>query len=98
MDWMTRVSLHFSIVGISPMANKAIEQSRNHLGELAVMQRRINESEKIILKRAEERLDEVNAQIGRAGKDVLNQSQTYISLIEERDTLHRVITQARASI
>ncbi|SDH26987.1 MULTISPECIES: hypothetical protein [unclassified Nitrosomonas] len=74
------------------------DRSRRQLGELAVMQHRINESEKLILKRAETRLDEVNARIQQIRSSSLDQSQEYMNLIKERGLLHMIIAQAKASI
>lgn len=80
------------------MIDDAINQSRNQLGELAVMRHRINESERLILKRAEMRLDEVNAGIQKIRSSALDHSQEYRDLIKERGQLHIIIAQAKASI
>ena len=62
------------------------------------MQHRINESERLILKRAEMRLDEVNAGIQKIRSSALDYSQEYRDLIKERGQLHMIIAQAKASI
>lgn len=80
------------------MIDQAMSRSRGQLGELAVMQHRVNESEKLILKRAEARLDEVNARIQKIRSSALDLPREYMDLIQERGTLNIIITQARASI
>jgi hypothetical protein len=79
------------------MIDQAINHSRSQLGELAVMQHRINESEKLILKRAETRLDEVNARIQEIRSLAFDQPHEYMNLIQEQGQLNMVIVQARAS-
>ena len=80
------------------MIDQTINRTRKNIGELAAMQRRINESEKLILKRAEIRLNEVNRRIHEIGPSALDRSREYMDLMHERGVLHRVIAQARASI
>ena len=80
------------------MSDDAIKQSRNQLGELAVLQHRIDESERRLLKRAETRLDEVNASIQQIRSSALHHSREYQDLIQERGQLHMIIAQAKANI
>ena len=80
------------------MINQAMNQSRERLGELAVMQRRIDESEKMILRRAETRLNEVNTRIQEIWSYSLERPREYMDLMQERGMLNMVIAQARASI
>jgi hypothetical protein len=80
------------------MINQAMNQSREWLGELAVMQRRIDESEKMILRRAEARLNEVNTRIQEIWSSALDRPREYMDLVQERGMLNMVIAQARASI
>ena len=80
------------------MINQAMNQSRERLGELAVMQHRINESEKMILRRAEARLNEVNTRIQEIWSSSLERPREYMDLMQERGMLNMVIAQARASI
>ena len=80
------------------MINQAMNQSRERLGELAVMQRRIDESEKMILRRAEARLNEVNTRIQEIWSSSLERPREYMDLMQERGMLNMVIAQARASI
>lgn len=80
------------------MINQAMNQSRERLGELAVMQHRINESEKMILRRAETRLNEVNTRIQEIWSSSLERPREYMDLMQERGMLNMVIAQARASI
>lgn len=80
------------------MIDDALKITRDQLGELAVMQHRINESEKLILKRAEMRLDEINRRIQETQPHSLEKSQEYMDLIKERGQLHIIIAQAKASI
>ncbi|MBK7491151.1 MAG: hypothetical protein KBF68_01015 [Nitrosomonas sp.] len=80
------------------MINQAMNQSRERLGELAVMQRRIDESEKMILRRAETRLNEVNTRIQEIWSSSLERPREYMDLMQERGMLNMVIAQARASI
>lgn len=80
------------------MINQAMNQSRERLGELAVLQHRINESEKMILGRAETRLNEVNTRIQEIRSSSLDRPREYMDLMQERGMLNMVIAQARASI
>ena len=77
------------------MINQAMNQSRERLGELAVMQRRIDESEKMILRRAETRLNEVNTRIQEIWSSSLERPREYMNLMQERGMLNMVIAQAR---
>ena len=77
------------------MINQAMNQSRERLGELAVMQHRINESEKMILRRAETRLNEVNTRIQEIWSSSLERPREYMDLMQERGMLNMVIAQAR---
>ena len=77
------------------MINQAMNQSRERLGELAVMQHRINESEKMILRRAEARLNEVNTRIQEIWSSSLERPREYMDLMQERGMLNMVIAQAR---
>jgi len=77
------------------MINQAMNQSRERLGELAVMQRRIDESEKMILRRAETRLNEVNTRIQEIWSSSLERPREYMDLMQERGMLNMVIAQAR---
>ena len=77
------------------MINQAMNQSRERLGELAVMQHRINESEKMILRRAEARLNEVNTRIQEIWSSSLERPREYMNLMQERGMLNMVIAQAR---
>ena len=77
------------------MINQAMNQSRERLGELAVMQHRIDESEKMILRRAETRLNEVNTRIQEIWSSSLERPREYMDLMQERGMLNMVIAQAR---
>lgn len=77
------------------MINQAMNQSRERLGELVVMQRRIDESEKMILRRAEARLNEVNTRIQEIWSSSLERPREYMDLMQERGMLNMVIAQAR---
>lgn len=81
------------------MINKAMGTSRKQLGDLAVMQNRINESERMILRRAEIRLNEVNARIQEIWSSAISsRSREYMDLMQERGILNMVIAQARETI
>lgn len=79
------------------MIDEAMKNSRRHLGELAAMQHRVNESEKRILERATVRLDEVNARIEELRPDAMQKPDEYQDLILERGKLNIVIAHARAA-
>ena len=80
------------------MINQALKNSRRQLGELAVMQRRVNESEKRIIARAQARLDEVNARLDQIRPTAMKNSREYQDLIQERGTLNIVIAEAKRAI
>ena len=75
-----------------------VDNTRRQLGELAAMAQQTEASEREILKRAEARLEQVEADIAAARKDAITDqeaAQRYQDLILERGHLHQVIAQAR---
>lgn len=80
---------------------KHIENTRSHLGELAVLSAQTEASERRILKSAQHRLDVVNAQIDRSGgvEAAPDRGQDrYTDLIKERARLHLVIARAQSAL
>jgi len=80
------------------MIKQQMDNSRRHLGELAVMQSRVNETEKRILESALTRLDAVNASLDKLRPAAAKNSKEYQDLILERGHLHHVIAHARTVI
>lgn len=79
-----------------------MDRARDSLGELAGLANRTEAAERQILQRAEQLLDEVNAEIeklrpGVEGAPDESQSR-YLHLITERGQLHQVIANAKAAL
>lgn len=81
---------------------KHIENTRAHLGELQGLAAQTEATERRILSSAEKRLDQVNAEIGRAEPGIDgapdNSQNRYLDLVQERGRLHIVITKARKAL
>lgn len=81
---------------------KHIENTRAHLGELHSLAAQTEATERRILSSAEQRLDQVNAEIGRSAPGIEgapDKSQNrYLDLVQERGRLHMVIAKARKAL
>ena len=73
-----------------------VDDTQRKLGDLAVMAGQTEAAERKILARATERLDEVQAELAKAGPDAMTGGgDKYMQLVAERGQLHQVIAQAR---
>lgn len=81
---------------------KHIENTRSHLGELHALAAQTEATERRILASAKQRLEQVNAEIGRASPGIEgapDESQNrYLDLVQERGRLHMVISRAKKAL
>lgn len=81
---------------------KDINDTRDQLGDLGSLMAKTHVAEQAILKRAEQRLDEVQAELDKAGPGVEGapdaDQDRYLNLVKERGQLHQVIAKARVNL
>lgn len=81
---------------------KHIENTRAHLGELHSLAALTEATERRILSSAEQRLDQVNAEIERAQPGIEgapdSSQKRYLDLVQERGRLHMVIAKSRKAL
>lgn len=79
-----------------------ISNSRARLGQLHALASKTESDERAILKKAEARLVEVSAGIERHRPGVESAPEAsqdrYLSLVEERGQLHKIIAKAKANL
>lgn len=79
-----------------------MNKARSQLGELAALSARTEAAERRILSAAEARLDAVQAEIAdmqpRMSLATDDEENRYLSLVEERGRLNKVIAKAREAL
>lgn len=75
---------------------------REHLGDLGSLMAKTHVAEQAILKRAEQRLAEVQAELGKIAPGIEGapdaDQDRYLNLVKERGQLHQVIAKSKAAL